>query len=142
MSVARSLSSNRNGHQWRRVRYSYMDCRRQARKRGKWFLEHAKYGIPLSPRLVCCGLNARASDSSALITIVSLNASGDVSLTLKMLEAIAAVLSEVHADRTGFRGFLAGAGRIELDTIREFRRSCRRIRRAQFHCRGRALLGT
>src|SRR5262245_31906514 len=26
--------SNRNPHQWRRVRYSYMDCRRQARKRG------------------------------------------------------------------------------------------------------------
>jgi len=28
------LEENRNGHQWRRVRYSYMDCRRQARKRG------------------------------------------------------------------------------------------------------------
>ena len=26
--------ANRNAHQWRRVRYSYMDCRRQARKRG------------------------------------------------------------------------------------------------------------
>src|SRR6185312_3763938 len=25
---------NRNAHQWRRVRYSYMDCRRQARKQG------------------------------------------------------------------------------------------------------------
>jgi hypothetical protein len=29
-----------------------------------------------------------------------------------------AVLSEVHADRTGFRSYLAGAGRIEHDTIR------------------------
>lgn len=28
------LAENRNAHQWRRVRYSYMDCRRQARKRG------------------------------------------------------------------------------------------------------------
>jgi hypothetical protein len=27
-----------------------------------------------------------------------------------------AVLSEVHADRTGFRSYLAGAGRIEHDT--------------------------
>jgi 2-hydroxychromene-2-carboxylate isomerase len=26
------LEENRNAHQWRRVRYSYMDCRRQARK--------------------------------------------------------------------------------------------------------------
>jgi 2-hydroxychromene-2-carboxylate isomerase len=28
------LEEARNGHQWRRVRYSYMDCRRQARKVG------------------------------------------------------------------------------------------------------------
>jgi 2-hydroxychromene-2-carboxylate isomerase len=28
------LSEERNAHQWRRVRYSYMDCRREARKRG------------------------------------------------------------------------------------------------------------
>ena len=28
------VEENRNAHQWRRVRYSYMDCRRQARKRG------------------------------------------------------------------------------------------------------------
>ena len=28
------LQEDRNAHQWRRVRYSYMDCRRQARKQG------------------------------------------------------------------------------------------------------------
>jgi 2-hydroxychromene-2-carboxylate isomerase len=33
-SNGRVLEENRNAHQWRRVRYSYMDCRRQARKRG------------------------------------------------------------------------------------------------------------
>src|ERR1700730_3542319 len=30
----RMIEEQRNAHQWRRVRYSYMDCRRQARKRG------------------------------------------------------------------------------------------------------------
>ena len=30
----RVIEEERNAHQWRRVRYSYMDCRRQARKRG------------------------------------------------------------------------------------------------------------
>jgi 2-hydroxychromene-2-carboxylate isomerase len=30
----RVVEANREAHQWRRVRYSYMDCRRQARKRG------------------------------------------------------------------------------------------------------------
>src|SRR5258707_3024979 len=29
----RVIEENRNAHQWRRVRYSYMDCRRQASKR-------------------------------------------------------------------------------------------------------------
>ena len=28
------IEEQRNAHQWRRVRYSYMDCRRQAQKRG------------------------------------------------------------------------------------------------------------
>jgi 2-hydroxychromene-2-carboxylate isomerase len=28
------VEESRNAHQWRRVRYSYMDCRREARKRG------------------------------------------------------------------------------------------------------------
>src|SRR3954453_21096441 len=32
--TGRVLEESRNAHQWRRVRYSYMDCRRQARKRG------------------------------------------------------------------------------------------------------------
>ena len=30
----RVIEEERNAHQWRRVRYSYMDCRRQANKRG------------------------------------------------------------------------------------------------------------
>src|SRR5260370_27054288 len=30
----RVVEEQRNAHQWRRVRYSYMDCRRQARNRG------------------------------------------------------------------------------------------------------------
>jgi 2-hydroxychromene-2-carboxylate isomerase len=30
----RVLSEERNAHQWRRVRYIYMDCRREARRRG------------------------------------------------------------------------------------------------------------
>src|SRR6202035_2720340 len=30
----RVVEERRTSHQWRRVKYSYMDCRRQARKRG------------------------------------------------------------------------------------------------------------
>src|SRR5437868_15381493 len=33
-AAGRVIEENRNAHQWRRVKYSYMDCRRQARKQG------------------------------------------------------------------------------------------------------------
>ena len=33
-SEGRVVSQRRNEHQWRRVRYSYMDCRREANRRG------------------------------------------------------------------------------------------------------------
>ena len=32
--AGRVIEEARNAHQWRRVRYSYMDCRRQAQRRG------------------------------------------------------------------------------------------------------------
>ncbi len=32
--AGRVLEQSRNAHQWRRVRYSYLDCRREAAKRG------------------------------------------------------------------------------------------------------------
>ena len=34
MRTHRVIRAERNAHQWRRVRYLYMDCRRQARRRG------------------------------------------------------------------------------------------------------------
>jgi 2-hydroxychromene-2-carboxylate isomerase len=33
-AIGNVLEEDRNAHQWRRVRYSYMDCRRQALKQG------------------------------------------------------------------------------------------------------------
>jgi 2-hydroxychromene-2-carboxylate isomerase len=39
-------------------------------------------------------------------------------LEIEDAEAIASILSEVHADRTGFNSYHAGEGRIEHDTIR------------------------
>ena len=77
------VESARNAHQWRRVRYSYMDCRRQARKRDLVILGTRKIWDSLSRQSVWCGLNAKVNVSSELTTIGFLNAFGDVSLTLK-----------------------------------------------------------
>ena len=113
------IESSRNAHQWRRVRYSYMDCRRQARKRG----------------LVVLGTRKIWDSSLAAIGMLWAKRKGKGQfrayhdrvferfwrreLDIEDAEAIASVLSEVHADRTGFRSYLAGAGRIEHDTVRE-----------------------
>jgi 2-hydroxychromene-2-carboxylate isomerase len=40
-------------------------------------------------------------------------------LDIEHADTIASVLSEVHAEGSGFRNYLAGAGRIEHDTIRQ-----------------------
>jgi 2-hydroxychromene-2-carboxylate isomerase len=78
------VESARNAHQWRRVRYSYIDCRRQARKRGLVILERAKYGTRLSPQSACFGRSVKVKASCGPTTIESLNAFGGVNLTLKI----------------------------------------------------------
>jgi 2-hydroxychromene-2-carboxylate isomerase len=109
----------RNAHQWRRVRYSYMDCRRQARKRG----------------LVILGTRKIWDSSLAAIGMLWAKRQGESqlrayhdriferfwrrALDIEDPTAIAAVLSEVDADTTGFRDYLAGQGRIEHDAIQK-----------------------
>jgi 2-hydroxychromene-2-carboxylate isomerase len=113
------IESNRNAHQWRRVRYSYMDCRREARKRG----------------LVVLGTRKIWDSSVAAIGMLWAKRQGKGpfrayhdrvferfwrrELDIERAEAIASVLSEVHADGAGFRSYLADAGRIEHDAIRQ-----------------------
>jgi 2-hydroxychromene-2-carboxylate isomerase len=114
------VQSNRNAHQWRRVRYSYMDCRRQARKRGLVILGTRKiWEIPLSPRLACWWAKRQGKRQFRSYHDRVFECFWRRQLDIEDAEAIAAVLSEVHADTTGFRGYLRGEGRIELDTIRE-----------------------
>ena len=97
-----------------------MDCRPQARKRG----------------LVILGTRKILDFSIAAIGMLWAKRQGKRQfrayhdlvferfwrreLDIEDLEVIAAVISEVHADRTGFRSYLAGAGPIEHDTVREF----------------------
>src|ERR1700733_780423 len=113
------IESNRNGHQWRRVRYSYMDCRRQARKRG----------------LVILGTRKIWDSSLAAIGMLWAKRQGKRQfrayhdrvferfwrreLDIEDPEAIAAVLSEVDADVAGFSSYRTGEGRSEHDKIRE-----------------------
>lgn len=113
------IESVRNAHQWRRVRYSYMDCRRQARKRG----------------LVILGTRKIWDSSIAAIGMLWAKRQGVArfrayhdrvferfwrrELDIEDPKVIAAALAEVGANITGFDDYLAGEGRREHDTIRE-----------------------
>ena len=111
------LSEDRNPHQWRRVRYSYMDCRRLAEGRGL---------VIRGPRKVFDSTTAHTGMLYAQRAGVFRPYHDMVferfwkrELDIEDAGAIAAVLAEAGADPAGFGDFLAGEGRVALDRIME-----------------------
>ncbi len=114
----RIISENRTPHQWRQVRYAYMDCRREANKRG----------------LILRGTQKIWDSSIAAIGLLWAKRQGDAILrgyTDRVFErfwrrelniedpaVVQGVLAEAGADVAGFADFLAGPGRAEHDAIR------------------------
>jgi 2-hydroxychromene-2-carboxylate isomerase len=110
------LEENRNAHQWRRVRYSYMDCRRQARKRG----------------LVIRGPQKIWDSTLAAAGMLYSQRSGDAvfrryndlvferfwqrALDIEDASVIAAVLAAAGADGDGFADY-AATGRDEVASV-------------------------
>jgi 2-hydroxychromene-2-carboxylate isomerase len=112
------IESARNAHQWRRVRYSYMDCRRQARKRGLvirgprkiWDSSIAAIGL----------LWAKRQDAGRLRAYHDrvFERFWRRELDIEDPEVITAVLAEAGAETAGFAAYLAGEGRREHDGVR------------------------
>jgi 2-hydroxychromene-2-carboxylate isomerase len=119
----RVLEENRSAHQWRRVKYSYMDCRRQARKRG----------------LVIRGTQKIWDSSLALAGMLYAQQAGDAvfrryhdtvserfwrrELDIEDMAVVAAVLAESGADARGFADYARG-GR---DAVAEISRAAEEI---------------
>jgi len=115
----RVVEEHRNPHQWRRVKYSYMDCRRQARKAD----------------LVIRGTQKIWDSSLALIGMLYAKRQGDAvlrryhdmtferfwkrELDIEDPAIMTAVLAEAGADAAPFAGYAAGEGREALE------RACR-----------------
>jgi len=109
------VNENRNAHQWRRVRYSYMDVRREASRRG----------------LVVRGPQRIFDSSIAHIGMLYAKQAGDFrgfhvavyerfwkrELNIEDPTLIARVLQEVGIDASQFPTYLRGAGRQEHDRI-------------------------
>jgi 2-hydroxychromene-2-carboxylate isomerase len=115
--AGRVIDESRNAHQWRRVRYSYMDCRRQARKRGLiirgpqkiWDSTLAGSGL----------LYAKAQGDTVLRHYhdITFERFWRRELDIEDPAVVAAVLGEAGGDPAGFADYAAGEGPREVDRI-------------------------
>ena len=98
------LEQNRNAHQWRRVRYSYMDCRRQARKRGLVIRGPQKiWDSSLAAAGMLYRASAPAMPCSAATTTAVFERFWKRELDIEDVAVIGRVLAEAGADEPGFR---------------------------------------
>lgn len=114
----RIISENRTPHQWRQVRYAYMDCRREANKRGLtlrgtqkiWDSSIAHIGLLWAKRQGDGRLRGYTDRTFERFWRRELN--------IEDPAVVEGVLAEAGADVAGFADFLAGPGRAEHDAIR------------------------
>ncbi len=110
------VEQDRNAHQWRRVRYSYLDCRRQAGKRGLvirgplkiWDSTLAGAGMLYAQR---GGSDVFRRYHDTVFERFWMRA-----LDIEDMGVISSVLTEAGADGAGFAKF-ADAGRAEVAAI-------------------------
>jgi 2-hydroxychromene-2-carboxylate isomerase len=114
----RIISENRTPHQWRQVRYAYMDCRREANKRGLtlrgtqkiWDSSIAAIGLLWAKRQADAVLRRYTDHTFKRFWRRELN--------IEDPAVVEGVLAAAGADVAGFAEFLAGPGRAEHDAIR------------------------
>lgn len=107
-AAGKILAESRNPHQWRRVKYSYMDVRREANRLGLTIL---------GPKKIFDSRTAHAGMIYAKLQGVFRQYNDAVfqtffrrELDIENPDAIAGVLSRCGADICGFPGFLEGEG--------------------------------
>ena len=122
------MEESRNAHQWRRVKYSYMDCRREANRRGLVIRGTQKI---FDSSLAHIGLLWAKRQSEAIESRyidVTYERFWKRELDIENPDVVAATLSECGADVAGFAAWLGGEGRAALSPTRMISASsaCRR----------------
>lgn len=110
------LEETRNAHQWRRVRYSYLDCRRAARKRGLVIRGPQKIW---DSALAAAGmLYAQRADDAVFRRYHDLvfERFWQRALDIEDVGVIGAVLTKAGADGAGFAAY-SEAGRAEVARV-------------------------
>jgi 2-hydroxychromene-2-carboxylate isomerase len=106
----------RSAHQWRRVKYSYMDARRIANEQGLTLRGTKKI---FDSRLAGIGLlYAEREGVCRRYNDIVFDRFWKRELDIESFEAMEAVLKEAGARTEGFRAFVEGEGGAEHDRIR------------------------
>lgn len=116
-SQGRVVEENRNAHQWRRVRYSYMDCRRQAKKRGLVIRGPQKIW---DSTLAAAGLLCAKRQGPAVVRRYNdfvFERFWKRELDIEDAAVIVGVLAEAGADVAGAAAYLSGDGPREVAAI-------------------------
>jgi 2-hydroxychromene-2-carboxylate isomerase len=116
-SEGRVLEQDRNAHQWRRVRYSYMDVRREANRLGLtirgtrkiWASSLAGIGL----------LYAKRSGVFRAYNDEVFERFWKRDLDIENPEALKDILGRAGADADGFDAFRTGEGERELRAVQE-----------------------
>ena len=114
-SDGRVVAENRSPHQWRRVRYSYMDVRRYANLRGLTIRGPRKIW---DSSLAHAGL-LYARDRGALAAYLDMvyERFWKRALDIEDMAAVAAVLAEAGTDAAAFPAWVEREGRAEHDRL-------------------------
>jgi 2-hydroxychromene-2-carboxylate isomerase len=113
----RVVEESRNAHQWRRVKYSYMDCRRQATRRDLVIRGPQKIW---DSGLAAAGLLFAKRQGEAVLRRyhdITFARFWKRELDIEDPTVITAVLGEAGADTAGLAEYLAGDGPREVDRI-------------------------
>ena len=116
-AAGRVVEEQRNAHQWRRVRYSYMDCRRQAKKRDLVIRGPQKIW---DSTLAAAGLlHARRQGPAVLrrYNDITFERFWKRELDIEDPAIVAGVLAEAGADPAEAAAYLAGPGPAEAARI-------------------------
>ena len=111
------IEEARNAHQWRRVRYSYMDCRRQARKRGLVIRGPQKIW---DSSIAACGMLYAKRQGDAVLRRyhdATFERFWKRELDIENSAVIEGVLAEAGAELAGFRSYVAEEGQQEVKRI-------------------------
>jgi 2-hydroxychromene-2-carboxylate isomerase len=112
--TGRVLEAQRTPHQWRRVKYSYMDCRRQARKRGLVIRATQKIW---NSQIAAIGLLYAKQQGYKVLrryNDITFERFWKRELDIEDPAVVTAVLAEAGADTAGFASYLASDGVAEL----------------------------